>query len=184
MTAASHRNGLDAEPIRYAIAASWLGPTLVAQSNRGLCAIFMGDDPQALAADLQRRFPRAVLTASNTRSLQWVAQTVSSLESPGGATGLPLDLRGTAFQHRVWHSLLDIPAGRTATYTDIAQRIGSPRAVRAVAQACGANPLAVLVPCHRVIGRDGSLSGYRWGVDRKRALLEREAAQPRLAPSA
>ena len=110
--------------------------------------------------------------------------TTFSPHTVGMASALPLDLRGTAFQQRVWHALLDIPAGQTASYTDIAQRIGSPRSVRAVAQACGANPVAVLVPCHRVVARNGALTGYRWGVDRKRALLEREAAQTRLTPSA
>ena len=172
------------EPIRYAVAASWLGLTLVAQSDRGLCAVFMGDDSEALATDLQRRFPRAELLAADAECRQRVATLIGSPETAGMPPAQPLDLRGTAFQQRVWHALLDIPVGCTASYTDIAQRIGAPRAVRAVAQACGANPVAVLVPCHRVVARNGALTGYRWGVDRKRALLEREAAQARLTPSA
>lgn len=182
MTDPAQAGRLAREPIRYAIAASWLGLTLVAQSDRGLCAVFMGDDPEALSNDLQRRFPRAELVAADAGCRQRVATVIGSPDTAGMTTALPLDLRGTAFQQRVWQCLLDIPVGCTASYTDIAQRIGAPRAVRAVAQACGANPVAVIVPCHRVVARNGALTGYRWGVDRKRALLEREAAQVRLAP--
>ena len=183
MTAAPHTARLAGEPIRYATATSWLGHTLLAQSAQGICALFMGDDPEALAADLGRRFPRALLIGSNAECLQRIAPLLGSLDASGVTAGLPLDLCGTAFQQNVWRALLEIPAGSTATYTDIARRIDAPRAVRAVAQACGANPVAVVVPCHRVIGRDGALSGYRWGVDRKRALLEREAAAARLTPA-
>ena len=183
MTAAPHTARLAGEPIRYATATSWLGHTLLAQSALGICALFMGDDPEALAADLRRRFPRAVLIGSDADCWQRIAPLLGSLDASGVTSDLPLDLCGTAFQQRVWRALLEIPAGRTASYTDIARRIDAPRAVRAVAQACGANPVAVVVPCHRVVGRDGALSGYRWGVDRKRALLEREAAAARLTPA-
>ena len=183
MTATALVAGPTGESIRYAIAANWLGLTLVAQSDRGLCAVLLGDDPDALVTDLQRRFARAVLLASDAECLQRIAPLMGSPDTVGVAKALPLDLRGTAFQQRVWHALLEIPAGRTASYTDIAQRIGSPRSVRAVAQACGANPVAVVVPCHRVVAKDGALTGYRWGVQRKHALLEREAAQACLMPS-
>ena len=180
MTATPHTAWLAGEPIRYAIATSWLGPTLLAQSAQGICALFMGDVPEALAADLRRRFPRAVLIGSDADCLQRIAPLLGSLNVGGMTAGLPLNLCGTAFQQNVWRALLEIPAGGTASYTDIARRIDAPRAVRAVAQACGANPVAVVVPCHRVVCRDGALSGYRWGVNRKRALLEREAAAARL----
>jgi AraC family transcriptional regulator of adaptative response/methylated-DNA-[protein]-cysteine methyltransferase len=183
LTETAQVSGPTGEPIRYAIAANWLGLALVAQSDRGLCAVFLGDDPEALATDLQRRFPRAALLASDAECLQRMAPLLGSPHTVGMASALPLDLRGTAFQQRVWHALLDIPAGQTASYTDIAWRIGAPRSVRAVAQACGANPVAVVVPCHRVVAKDGALTGYRWGVQRKHALLEREAAQACLMPS-
>jgi AraC family transcriptional regulator of adaptative response/methylated-DNA-[protein]-cysteine methyltransferase len=182
LTATPHTAWLAGEPIRYAIATSWLGHTLLAQSARGICALFMGDDPDALATDLQRRFPRAALLASDAECLQRMAPLLGSPDTVGMASALPLDLRGTAFQQRVWRALLEIQAGRTVSYSDIARRIDAPRAVRAVAQACGANPVAVVVPCHRVVAKDGALTGYRWGVQRKHALLEREAAQACLMP--
>ncbi len=171
------------EPIGYATASTWLGQALVAQSELGICAILLGDDPEVLVSDLQRRFPRAVLTGANPACAQHIEPLVGSMDTGARPTSVSLDLRGTAFQQRVWRCLLGIPSGRTASYTDIALRVGSPRAVRAVAQACGANPVAVVVPCHRVVGKNGLLTGYRWGVDRKRALLEREAAQTHLTPS-
>jgi AraC family transcriptional regulator, regulatory protein of adaptative response / methylated-DNA-[protein]-cysteine methyltransferase len=141
-----------------------------------VCALQLGDDPDALVRDLQDRFPKARLIGGDTGFEQLVAKVVGSIEAPGLGLDLPLDVRGTAFQQRVWQALRAIPAGATVTYTEIAKRIGAPRAVRAVAQACAANALAVAIPCHRVVRTDGALSGYRWGVQRKRALLDREAA--------
>ncbi|PLC54592.1 bifunctional DNA-binding transcriptional regulator/O6-methylguanine-DNA methyltransferase Ada [Pollutimonas nitritireducens] len=162
--------------IRFAVGECSLGSILVAQSARGVCAILMGDDPDRLVRDLQDQFPRATLVGGDADFERLIAEVVGFVESPCVGLNLPLDVRGTAFQQRVWQALLEIPAGTTATYTEIASRIGMPTAVRAVASACGANRLAVAIPCHRVVRRDGSLSGYRWGVDRKRQLLEREAA--------
>jgi AraC family transcriptional regulator of adaptative response/methylated-DNA-[protein]-cysteine methyltransferase len=175
MTPTSFRKGgADAE-IRFAIGACSLGAILVAASKMGVCAILIGDDPAALARYLQDRFPSAELIGADPEFEGLVARVVGLVEAPGSRTELPLDVRGTAFQHRVWAALKDIPAGSTASYTEIANRIGAPKAVRAVAGACAANPLAVAIPCHRVVKNDGSLSGYRWGVERKRELLRREA---------
>lgn len=161
--------------IRFAIGECSLGSILVAQSDRGLCAILLGDDPAALARDLQDRFPKAELQRGERDFEALVAQVVGFVDAPGLGLDLPLDIRGTAFQQRVWQALREIPVGTTASYTDIARRIGAPGSVRAVAQACGANALAVAIPCHRVVRSDGGLSGYRWGVERKRALIQREA---------
>jgi len=161
--------------IRFAVGTCSLGAILVAESDKGVCSILIGDDSTSLARDLHDRFPHASLVASHSGYRDLVAKVVRMVEQPGVELALPLDSRGTAFQQRVWKALQQIPAGSTATYSDIAATIGAPRAVRAVAQACGANALAVAIPCHRVIRHDGSLSGYRWGVERKRALLEREA---------
>jgi AraC family transcriptional regulator of adaptative response/methylated-DNA-[protein]-cysteine methyltransferase len=161
--------------IRFATGESSLGSVLVARSERGVCAILLGDDPEALGYELQERFPRATLIGGGPEVEALVSEVVSFVDAPGLGLDLPLDVRGTAFQHRVWQALREIPAGSTASYTDIASRIGSPTSVRAVAQACAANALAVAIPCHRVVRTDGGLSGYRWGVERKRALLEREA---------
>jgi AraC family transcriptional regulator of adaptative response/methylated-DNA-[protein]-cysteine methyltransferase len=147
----------------------------VAASEVGVCAILIGDDPDALARDLQDRFPRAELIGGDANFEQLVAKVVGLVEAPGVGLDLPLDVRGTAFQQRVWQALREIPAGSTVSYADLAQRIGAPKSVRAVAQACGANALAVAIPCHRVVRNDGALAGYRWGVERKRALLERES---------
>jgi AraC family transcriptional regulator of adaptative response/methylated-DNA-[protein]-cysteine methyltransferase len=169
-----HAGGTDSE-IRFAIGECSLGSILVAQSERGVCAILLGDDPDALARDLQDRFPNATLVGGDRSYEQLVAQVVGFVEAPARGLDLPLDVRGTAFQQRVWRALRDIPAGSTASYSEIARRICSPHAVRAVAGACAANMLAVAIPCHRVVRNDGELSGYRWGVPRKRALLEREA---------
>ncbi|RKH70987.1 bifunctional DNA-binding transcriptional regulator/O6-methylguanine-DNA methyltransferase Ada [Corallococcus aberystwythensis] len=175
MTPTNFRAGGANTEIRFAIAECSLGPILVAASDRGVCAILMGDDPDALAKDLQDRFPQATLVGGDAKFEQLVAKVVGFVEAPGVGLDLPLDVRGTAFQQRVWQALREIPAGKTASYTDIAERIGSPKSVRAVAQACGANALAVVIPCHRVVRNDGALSGYRWGVERKRVLLDREA---------
>ncbi|RKH07178.1 bifunctional DNA-binding transcriptional regulator/O6-methylguanine-DNA methyltransferase Ada [Corallococcus sp. CA053C] len=175
MTPTNFRAGGTNTEIRFAIGECSLGPILVAASDRGVCAILMGEDPDALAKDLQDRFPQATLVGGDAEFEKLVARVVGFVEAPGVGLDLPLDVRGTAFQQRVWQALREIPAGKTASYTDIAQRIGSPKSVRAVAQACGANALAVVIPCHRVVRHDGALSGYRWGVERKRVLLEREA---------
>ena len=175
MTPTAYRAGGADTDIRFAIGQCSLGAILVAQSARGICAILLGDDPDALARDLQDRFPKARLIGGDRGFEQRVAQVVGFVEAPGLGLALPLDVRGTAFQQRVWQALQQVPAGRTVSYAEIAQRIGAPASVRAVAQACAANALAVAIPCHRVVRRDGGLSGYRWGVERKRALLKREA---------
>jgi len=175
MKPSSYRKGGASAEIRFAVGECSLGSILVAKSERGVCAIFMGDDPEALARELQDRFPRANLIGGDKQFEQLVAKVVGFVEAQAIRLDLPLDLRGTAFQQRVWQALQQIPAGSTASYTEIANRIGLPKSVRAVAQACGANPVAVAIPCHRVVRHDGGLSGYRWGVERKQALLEREA---------
>ncbi|MFT3803718.1 MAG: bifunctional DNA-binding transcriptional regulator/O6-methylguanine-DNA methyltransferase Ada [Burkholderiaceae bacterium] len=174
MPARTWREGGQSTPIRFAVGLCSLGSILVACSPAGVCAIMLGDDPQALIDDLQRRFSNAALIGADAGFERWVAEIVGLVEAPSLGTTLPLDVRGTAFQQRVWQALREIPPGQTITYAQLAQRIGEPRAVRAVAQACAANPLAVAIPCHRVIRTDGGLSGYRWGVERKRALLSRE----------
>ncbi|HCS45340.1 MAG TPA: bifunctional DNA-binding transcriptional regulator/O6-methylguanine-DNA methyltransferase Ada [Pseudomonas sp.] len=161
--------------IRFAVGQCSLGAILVAQSARGVCAILLGDDPHQLVCDLQDKFRRANLIGADQQFEQLIAKVVGFIEAPAIGLDLPLDVRGTAFQERVWQALREIPPGSTASYADIAQRIGAPKAVRAVAQACGANSLAVAIPCHRVVRSDGNLSGYRWGVERKRQLLDRES---------
>ncbi|ACA15573.1 transcriptional regulator, AraC family [Methylobacterium sp. 4-46] len=176
MTPTAYRRGGEGATIRFAVGPCSLGSVLVAATGKGLCAILLGDDPEALVRDLQNRFPKADLIGGDPGFEALVAQVVGLVEAPeAGRVDLPLDIIGTAFQQRVWQALRAIPAGETATYTQIARAIGEPRAVRAVAQACGANPLAVAIPCHRVVRHDGALSGYRWGVERKRTLLAREA---------
>jgi AraC family transcriptional regulator of adaptative response/methylated-DNA-[protein]-cysteine methyltransferase len=174
MTPKNYRAGGTNMVIRFAVGECSLGAILVASSERGVCAIFMGDDPDALARDLQDRFPKGELIGGDAEFERLVAKVVGFVEAPKLGLNLPLDARGTAFQQRVWQALREIPAGRTVSYTEIAARIGEPKAVRAVAGACAANTLAVAIPCHRVVRNDGALSGYRWGVERKRALLERE----------
>lgn len=176
MTPTAFRAGGNGVSIRFAVGECWLGSILVAATDRGVCAIQFGDDPDALVRDLQDRFPKAVLIGGDEEFEQRIAKVVGFLETPALGLDLPLDIRGTAFQERVWQALREIPPGSTASYAEVAERIGQPRAVRAVAQACAANPIAVVIPCHRVVRTDGSLSGYRWGVERKRALLDREAA--------
>jgi len=174
MTAKSFKAGGKGEVVRFAIGQCSLGSILVASSKRGVCAILMGDDPEALAIDLQGRFPKAELVGGDGSFERLVAQVVGFVETPKVGLDLRLDVRGTAFQRRAWQALREIPVGSTATYTEIAQMIGKPSAVRAVAGACAANALAVAIPCHRVVRTDGSLSGYRWGLERKRSLLHRE----------
>lgn len=172
----SFRDGGAGAAIRFALGECSLGSILVAATDKGVCAILFGDDPEALLRELQDRFPRAQLIGGDGAFEQLVAKVVGFVEAPALGLDLPLDLRGTAFQQRVWQALRAIPPGSTASYAEIARRIGDPRSVRAVAQACAANPVAVAIPCHRVVRRDGALAGYRWGVERKRALLERERA--------
>jgi AraC family transcriptional regulator of adaptative response/methylated-DNA-[protein]-cysteine methyltransferase len=153
-----------------------LGAILVAQSERGICAILLGDDPEPLLCELQDTFPKARLIGGDEHFERLVAEVVGFVEAPALGLALPLDVQGTAFQERVWQALREVPPGSRVSYTDIAERIGAPRAVRAVAQACAANRIAVAIPCHRVVRRDGDLSGYRWGIERKRQLLDRETA--------
>ena len=174
MTPTSFRDGGAQTSIHFAVGECSLGSILVATSDRGVCAVFIGDDPQQLARDLQDQFPKADIVGDESGYEELVASVIGSIEKPQAGLDLPLDIRGTAFQQRVWKALQQIPVGSTASYTEIAERIGMPKSVRAVAGACAANRHAVAIPCHRVIRTDGGLSGYRWGVERKRALLERE----------
>ena len=174
MTPTRYRAGGMGTDIRFAIGECSLGAILVACSERGVCAVLLGDDPGALARELQDRFPRAHLIGGDAAFEKRVAQVVGFVEAPRVGLDLPLDVRGTVFQKRVWQALRRIPAGKTVSYSELAKRIGAPRAVRAVASACAANAIAVAIPCHRVVRNDGGLSGYRWGVERKRSLLERE----------
>jgi AraC family transcriptional regulator of adaptative response/methylated-DNA-[protein]-cysteine methyltransferase len=176
MRPTEYRAGGADQEIRFAVGECSLGSVLVARSPKGVCAILLGDDPDALVRDLQDRFPRATLVGGDTAFEQTVAMVIGFVERPATGLQLPLDVRGTAFQQRVWQALREIPAGQTATYSEIAARIGAPNAARGVAQACGANALAVAIPCHRVVRTDGSLSGYRWGVARKQSLLDKEGS--------
>ncbi len=163
--------------IQFAIERSSLGLVLVAATAQGICAIDFGDTPETLTAQLQARFPKAQLQASDPAFSSWVAQVLALIETPDRGLDLPLDIQGTAFQQRVWQALQTIPPGTTMSYTEVAKQIEHPTAVRAVATACAANTLAVVIPCHRVVRSNGALSGYRWGIERKRALLEREALE-------
>lgn len=174
MTPKSFRSGGQGESIQFAVAQCSLGAILVAATDRGICAILLGEDRAALIEDVQRRFPKARLQDGDAGFESRVAQVVALVEAPRLGLDLPLDVRGSAFQQRVWQALRAIPPGKTASYTQIARTIGAPSAVRAVAQACAANPIAVAIPCHRVVRNDGGLAGYRWGLERKRALLDRE----------
>ena len=183
MTPSRFRAGGANEEIRFAIGESSLGAILVASSARGVAAILLGDDPDALARDLQDRFPMARLVGADPDYEAVVATVVAFVEAPRLGLDLPLDVRGTAFQQRVWQALRDIPVGQTFSYTEIAARIGSPTSVRAVAGACAANNIALAIPCHRVVRSDGALSGYAWGVERKRAILEMERTPARAPDS-
>jgi len=177
MTPSAFRAGGANTTIRFAVGQCSLGALLVAQSDRGVCAIFLGDDPEVLVRDLQDRFSASTLVGADAGFEEVVARVVGLVEAPRLGMDLPLDIRGTVFQRRVWQALREIPPGTTVSYADLARRAGSPRSIRAAAGACAANPLAVAIPCHRVVRTDGSLSGYRWGVERKRALLVREGAR-------
>lgn len=176
MTPSKFRAGGKGEKIQFAIGETTLGSILVAASITGVCAILMGDDPDALAQDLQDRFPDALLRSGDSSFNGWVAKVVGFVETPRMGLDLPLDIRGTAFQQRVWQALCEIPIGSTASYGEVARKIGAPKAARAIAGACAANAIAVVIPCHRVVRNDGSISGYRWGVERKRQLLKKEAS--------
>jgi AraC family transcriptional regulator of adaptative response/methylated-DNA-[protein]-cysteine methyltransferase len=176
MTPSEFRDDGVGATIRFAVGECSLGAILVAATDKGVCAIQFGDDPDALVRNLQDAFSKAKLVGGDAAFEQLVAKVVGFIEAPQHGLDLPLHVRGTAFQQKVWRALRKIRPGTTASYAAIAERIGEPKAVRAVAQACGANPVAVAIPCHRVVRRDGALSGYRWGVERKRALLEKEAA--------
>lgn len=178
MSASEYRSGAKDQEIRFAVGECSLGSILVAATARGVCAVLFGDEPDELIGDLENRFAKAKLLGADADFEATVAQVIAVVESPGLLSTLPLDLRGTAFQQRVWQALQKIEPGETATYSDIADAIGSPKSARAVAGACAANHLAVLVPCHRVVRKGGDLSGYRWGVERKRTLLDREKQSP------
>lgn len=171
-----YRAGGAGATIHFALGQCSLGAILVAQSEKGICAILLGDDPEALLHDLQDQFPKARLIGGDSAYERLVAEVVGFVEAPALGLALPLDVQGTAFQERVWQALREVPAGSRVSYTDIAERIGAPKAVRAVAMACAANHIAVAIPCHRVVRRDGDISGYRWGVERKQQLLKRETA--------
>ena len=176
MTPTQYRAGGLNEEIHFAVGENSLGAILVASSAKGVVAILLGNDPELLVRDLQDRFPKAKLIGADRDYESLVAQVVGLIEAPGIGFGLPLDIRGTAFQQRVWRALQN-SSGKTVSYAEVARRIGTPKAVRAVAGACAANNLAVAIPCHRVVRNDGTLSGYAWGVDKKRILLDREADQ-------
>jgi AraC family transcriptional regulator of adaptative response/methylated-DNA-[protein]-cysteine methyltransferase len=175
MTPKAFRAGGGHTTIRFAVGECSLGSILVAATANGICAILLGDDPERLAETLQKRFSRANLVGGDREFEQWMATVVGFIDHPAKGLSLPLDVQGTAFQQRVWRALSGIPAGTTASYEEVAKRIGAPKSVRAVAAACASNSIAVAIPCHRVVRKDGDVSGYRWGVERKRALLEREA---------
>ncbi|MHB8268711.1 bifunctional DNA-binding transcriptional regulator/O6-methylguanine-DNA methyltransferase Ada [Bradyrhizobium sp.] len=177
MTPSQYRAGGANEEIRFAVGETSLGAILVASSKKGVAAILLGSDPNELVRELQDRFRKARLIGADKDYEDLVARVVGFIEAPALGLDLPLDVRGTVFQRRVWQALQEVPIGQTASYTEIAQRIGSPNAIRAVAGACAANHLAVVIPCHRVVRNDGSLSGYAWGVERKQALLTREAGR-------
>ena len=176
MTPAARRKGGEGTAIRFVTVATALGWVLLAATDRGICAAEFGDAPEAMEARLRARFPAAAVTAGDAELQDWAERIVRFIVAPDRQPDLPLDIRGTAFQAQVWRALQRIPPGQTASYAEIAAAIGRPTAVRAVARACAGNQLALLVPCHRVVRGDGSIGGYRWGVERKRALLGREAA--------
>jgi len=174
MTPTAFKNGGSGQTIRYSLTSCHLGWVAVAATSRGLCMIELGDEREQLQREVLKRFPKAVLEGEDISFSNWVAQVVTLIAAPQSSCDLPFDVQGTVFQRKVWEALKSIPVGATATYTEIAEAIGQPQASRAVARACATNPLAVAIPCHRVVRKDGSLSGYRWGLERKRQLLEDE----------
>jgi AraC family transcriptional regulator of adaptative response/methylated-DNA-[protein]-cysteine methyltransferase len=176
MTPTSYRAGGENQEIRFAVGQCSLGSILVAATARGVCAIALGDDPETLCHELEKRFSRARLVGGDARFEALVANVVGLVENPRSPSDLPLDVRGTAFQERVWRALSDIPPGTTTTYAALARALGKPNATRAVARAIAQNPVAVAIPCHRVVRTSGELAGYRWGIERKRELLRRERA--------
>ncbi|HZG21910.1 MAG TPA: bifunctional DNA-binding transcriptional regulator/O6-methylguanine-DNA methyltransferase Ada [Herbaspirillum sp.] len=175
MKPAAYRHGGRGEKIRFAVAQCWLGALLVAATEQGICAVTLGEDAEILVQQLQDRFAQAELAPGDAAFEQTLAQVLAALDDPQRGATLPLDVRGTAFQQRVWQALREIPPGVTLSYAELAARIGQPAAVRAVASACAHNEIALLIPCHRIVRQDGSPSGYRWGIERKAALLAREA---------
>jgi AraC family transcriptional regulator of adaptative response/methylated-DNA-[protein]-cysteine methyltransferase len=177
MTPTQYRAGGANEEIKFAVGQTFIGAILVASSTKGVASILLGDDPDELVRNLQDRFRKARLIGADREYEALIARVVGFVENPSVGLNLPLDVRGTAFQRRVWQALQEIPIGERVPYAEIARRIGSPGAGRAVAGACAANNLAVAIPCHRVVRNNGALSGYAWGVDRKRALLDLEASQ-------
>lgn len=179
MTPTKYRSGAAGLRIRVALTHTFLGLTLVAATDQGICAIAFGDTRRMLVAQLQRLFPKAKLDEDDPDFVDWVSKVASFIQTPARGLHLPLDIQGTAFQQRVWKALKDIPAGSTLSYTELAVTIGKPKGARAVARACASNKIAVAIPCHRVTRGNGGLGGYRWGIERKRALLEREAAKPK-----
>ncbi len=176
MAAHVRRDSARGERIRYALGDTSLGRVLIAETDRGLCTILFGEDDAALVADLRARFARAECISDDAALARHFAEVIRLVDDPAHGLDLPLDIRGTAFQQKVWSQLRRIPAGKTVSYSELATRIGTPDAARAIAGACAANPLAVAIPCHRVVRADGALSGYRWGVQRKKKLLQREGA--------
>lgn len=183
MQSQQFQRGAAAITLRYGIVPCALGMLLLAATDKGICRIELGDCAQELIDALRQQFPRAQLAAMDAQIEHWLRELVQFIEHPTGALHLPLDIQGTAFQRQVWQALQDIPPGTTVSYAQIAARIGKPRAVRAVATACARNNLALVIPCHRVIRGSGELAGYRWGIERKRELLHREAAQVRTSAS-
>lgn len=175
MSPSRYRRGAPGEIIRFAIGKCWLGFVLAAATSRGVCSILLGDDPKRLAADLRRLYPEAALAGPDTGLESLLVQAIRLVEAPAQKSSLPLDIRGTAFQRRVWDALLAVPPGSTVTYAELARRVGAPKAARAVGSACAANQLAVVIPCHRALRSDGALSSYRWGIERKQALLAKES---------
>ncbi|MBB6260603.1 AraC family transcriptional regulator of adaptative response/methylated-DNA-[protein]-cysteine methyltransferase [Paenochrobactrum gallinarii] len=168
--------------IRFAVAECSLGSVLIGATSKGICAVTLGDDPEELVQNLQDRFPQAELFAGDKEFETHIAAVIAHIENPAQDFDLPLDIQGTIFQQKVWQALRDIPSGQTTSYSDLASRIGQPKASRAVAGACGANKIAVIIPCHRVVRNNGDLSGYRWGVERKRALLIKEQQKAQTKP--
>jgi len=181
MTPTQYKRGGAGMTIYYAIRPSWLGLVLVAATERGVCAIALHDSPDVLTQHLHQLFPKATIQEADENVGTWVDQALALIEQPDRAVDLPLDVQGTAFQQQVWQALRQIPPGQTLSYSELAERIGNPKAVRAVASACGSNRVAIAIPCHRVIGRNRALTGYRWGTERKQALLERESGQGKLS---